>query len=203
MTWLDDPERTNGEYYVPVANGPTQHLQAKPSVATGYKNIAKDAKVKVTNAVIVDEDGKAKKSDETIKYLTDGYTVTKHMYRDWALHVEDETTITLTFDDPRIVRAILVYNSYEYDYAFSKIDSIQFELAETPTWYDGKGTSCYIKNLGFPVETAIKEQKTIYSGIASVATFNEIKVKEINITIKDHLGKSDILNIAEVMVYGK
>lgn len=190
MTWLDDP---SVDYYVPVANGPTQYLQAKPSIASGYKNIVGDAKVEATNV-----------QGDTLKYLTDGYTVTKSMYSDWVLQVKKSTEITLTFDTPRTVRGILIYNSYHYDNGFSKIASIQFELAETPSWFTGKnGTSCFIKDLGFP-ETAYKaNEKILYSGVASVATFDEIKVKSITITIKDHLGSSDVLNIAEISVLGK
>lgn len=191
LTWFDDP---SVDYYVPLANGPTQHLQAKPSVSTGYKNIAGEAKVKATNV-----------KGDSLKYVTDGYTVTKSMYSDLVLKAEKETSITLTFDTPRTVRGILVYNSYSYENAFSKVAGIQFNLAEKPSWYtgSGKGTSCYIKNLGFP-ETAYKaDEGIIYSGCAAVATFDEIKVKSITITVKDHLGNSDILNIAEIMVLGK
>lgn len=141
---------------------------------------------------------------DTLKYLTDGYTVTKSMYSDYVLQVKKKTEITLTFDSPKTVRGILIYNSYNYENAFSKIAAIQFDLAERPEWYTGggKGLSCYIKDLGFP--KAYKEnEKILYSGVPSVATFNEIKVNSITITISDHLGNANTLNIAEIMVLGK
>ena len=190
MTWFDDP---SVDYYLPLANGPTQYLQAKPCVATGYKNIAGEASVKATNV-----------QGDTLKYLTDGYTVTKSMYSDYVLQVKKKTEITLTFDSPKTVRGILIYNSYNYENAFSKIAAIQFDLAERPEWYTGggKGLSCYIKDLGFP--KAYKEnEKILYSGVPSVATFNEIKVNSLTITISDHLGNANTLNIAEIMVLGK
>ena len=190
MTWLDD---SRVDYYVPVANGPTKHLQAKPYAASGYKNIAGEAKIEATNV-----------QGDTLKYLTDGYTVTKSMYSDCVLQVKKKTEITLTFDSPKTVRGILIYNSYNYENAFSKIAAIQFDLAERPEWYTGggKGLSCYIKDLGFP--KAYKEnEKILYSGVPSLATFNEIKVNGITITISDHLGNANTLNIAEIMVLGK
>jgi len=192
MTWLDDPARTNGEYYIPAANGPSKHLQPKTSVASGYKNIAGDAKVTATNAV-----------GDTVKYLTDGYTVSKGMYSDWVLQAEKQTVITLTFDTPRSVRGILVYNSYEMENAFSKVAAITFDLAETPSWYDGEGKSCYIQNLGFPYDAVQFDDGFIYPGVAAVATFNEIKVNKITILIKDHLCENAMLNVSEIMVLGK
>ena len=191
MTWLDDPT-ANGEYLIPAANGPSKYLQPKTSVASGYKNIAGEAKVSATNAV-----------GDTTKYLTDGYVVAKGMYADWVLQAEKETTITLTFDEPRDIRGVLVYNSYHMENAFSQIANIQFDLAETPSWYDGDAKSCYIRNLGFPLEVVKDDLGYMYPGVASVATFDEIKVNKITITIKDHLKAGDMLNVAEIMVLGK
>ena len=191
MAWLNDP---TVDYYLPLANGPTKHLQAKPSIATGYRNIASDAKVTATNVV-----------DDSVQYLTDGYTVTKSMYADWVFKANNETKITLKFDEPRDIRGVFVYNSYEFENGFSKIALIEFELAEKPLFYagDGDGTHCYIKDLGFP-DTAYKAiERIMYSGNASLATFDEIKVNSITITVKDPLGRDDILNIAEIMVLGK
>lgn len=191
MTWLDD---SRVDYYVPVANGPTKHLQAKPYAASGYKNIAGEAKIEATNV-----------QGDTLKYLTDGYTVTKNMYADRVMKAKGNTTITITFDSPRVVRGILIYNSYNYENAFSKIANIRFTLAEKPSYYTGTGdgTLCYINDLDFPESAYKASDRTIYSGIASVATFDELKVKEITVTISDHLGGSEILNIAEIMILGK
>ena len=127
------------------------------------------------------------------------------MYADWVFKANNETIITLKFDEPRDIRGVFVYNSYEFENGFSKIALIEFELAEKPLFYtgDGDGTHCYIKDLGFP-DTAYKAiERIMYSGNASLATFDEIKVNSITITVKDHLGRDDILNIAEIMVLGK
>lgn len=191
MVWFDDP---SVDYYLPLANGPTQNLQAKPSIATGYENVAGKATVKATNA-----------QSDTVKYLTDGYTVTKGMYSDCVLKAGKETTITLTFAEPVTVRGILIYNSYVYENAFSKIASIQFTLAERPAFYagGGDGLNCYIKDLGFAKNAYKESEKIIYPGVAAVATFDEIKVSGITITVKDHLGNGETLNIAEIFVLGK
>lgn len=191
MTWFDDE---TVDYYLPLANGPTQYLQAKPSIATGYRNIAGEAAVTATNA-----------EKDTLKYLTDGYTVTKTMYADKVLKSKGSTQITLTFDSPRIVRGLLIYNSYDFSKAFGKVDSVQFNLAEKPSWYTGTGDglNCFIKDLGFPETAYNAEEIRIYSGIAAVATFNELKAESITITISDILGSGDELNVSEIVVLGK
>ena len=190
MTWIDE---AGVDYYVPIANGPTKNLQAKPYVATGYKNIASEAEIKATNV-----------QGDTLKYLTDGYTVTKGMYADCVLQAKKETTITLKFSSPRAVRGILIYNSYRYENAFASVDLIQFELSQRPEWYTGggDGAECFIRNLGFP-KAYKTDEEIIYSGVPAVATFNEIMVNSITVTVKEHLGGDQILNIAEIAVLGK
>lgn len=141
---------------------------------------------------------------DTLKYLTDGYTVTKGMYADCVLQAKKETRITLKFSTPRAVRGILIYNSYRYENAFASVSLIQFELSQRPEWYTGggDGADCFIRNLGF--SKAYKtDEEIIYSGVPAVATFNEIMVNSITVTVKEHLGGDQILNIAEIAVLGK
>ena len=183
MTWI---EKEGYDYYIPVANGPSTHLQPLPSIYTGYKNVAIDASITATKA-----------NDNTIKYLNDGLVVTMYEWRDRQFTAKAGTTITLTFDTPKTVRGILIYNSYSEDSAFANIKSIQFDLSETPTWRKaGNEKTCYIYDLGF---NATKYQ----AGSASVATFNEIKVNKITITIDDLLNGADQLKISEIKVLGK
>lgn len=189
MTWIEDD---SVDYPVPVANGPTTNLQAAPSVYTGYKNIANSAKVKATNAI-----------GDTVKYLTDGYVTAKNMYAEREFSANKSTKITLEFSEPRVVRGILIYNSYKFDNAFKYIDKIEFELAETPSWHKGNETTCVIQNLGFNENSYDVNNSYIQPGNASIATFNEIKVKKITISISSHLGDSKTLCISEISVLGK
>ena len=193
MTWIED-DRT--DFRVPVANGPTTTLQRLPSVATGYTNVAPQAKVSATNVV-----------DKTTKYLNDNLFVTRFGHSDRQFKAKKETTITMTFDTPVSIRGILIHNSYEYANAFKNISSIKFTLAEKPTWYNGSKTECVIQNLGF-IESAYKKTKDlewIQAGAAAVATFNEIKVNKIVVTItqEDMLGDSRELHIGEIEVLGR
>jgi hypothetical protein len=158
-----------------------------PSIYTGYKNIAPQAKITATNAV-----------GNSAKYLNDGLVVTMYEWANRQFTAKgNETTITLTFDNPKTVRGLMIYNSYLENNAFSSIKSIKFDLAETPSWRKaGNEKTCYIFDLGFD---ASKYQ----AGSASVATFNEIKVNKITITIDSMLNGNNQLKISEIKVLGK
>lgn len=192
MTWIEDDR---ADFPVPVANGPTKTLQRLPSVYTGYKNIAPQATVSATNVV-----------GDTTKYLNDNLFVTRFGHSDRQFAASGSTTITMSFDQPVSVRGILIHNSYEYKNAFKNISSIKFSLAEKPTWYNGIKTECVINNLGFPT-SAYKTESSgwIQAGAAATATFNEIKVNKIEITVSgaDMLGDGGELHIGEIEVLGK
>lgn len=191
MTWVED-DRV--DFPVPVANGPTTTLQRLPSVYTGYTNISPKAKVSATNEV-----------GDTAKYLNDNLFVTRFGHSDRQFVAKNSTKITLTFDNPVSVRGILIHNSYEYENAFKNISSIKFTLAETPSWYNGTKTECVIANLGFPAYAYDAKELKIQAGAAAVATFNEIKVTKIEITINDSdmLESGKELHIGEIEVLGK
>jgi hypothetical protein len=187
--------------YMPIANGPTTSLQAKTSVASGYKNVALDATITATNGI-----------DGSAKYLNDGMWVTRGVWADKEFRAENSTTITITFDSPKDVRGLLIYNSYSTNHAFKNISNVQFELAETPTWRKGGSeTSCYIQNMPYNInewiidKTKDPEKQVLQPGSAAVATFNEMKVKKITITVNnsDLYRAGTELRISEIVVLGK
>lgn len=178
-------------------NGPTKSLQYKPIVAVdGYKNIASEAKVKATNAA----------SKSSVKYLNDGQFVAADYYADREYRAKKKTAITLTFDEPREIRSIMVYNSFDYEYAFAKVDSIEFTLSEKPSWYtlaeyNGK---MYIENLGFNADYYNATEKFMRPGGASLAAFNPIKVKSVTVTVSEKLnGKGGEIRISDIAILGK
>ena len=180
--------------YMPIANGPTTSLQAKTSISTGYKNVALNAKISATNV----------KSSST-KYLNDGMWVTRGVWADREFRADKSTEITITFDKPTDIRGVLIYNSYSTDNAFKNISKIKFNLAETPTWHTGEETSCYIRNLPYNVDAYMTGKEKLQPGSAAVATFNEIKVNSITITVSEgdlYKGKGE-LRISEIVVLGK
>ena len=189
MTWIKD-DRV--DFYVPVANGPSKKLQALPSIYTGYKNIASEATMTATNAI-----------GDSAKYLNDGHVVTMVEWQDRELRANGSTTITITFDTPKTVRGLLIYNSYLESCAFSKISNIEFELAETPAWRkNGSETICYIDDLGYD-NSVYRENGVYQAGGASVATFNEIKVNKITITINSKLKSGKELRVSDIKILGK
>lgn len=180
--------------YMPIANGPTTSLQAKASVATGYHNVALGAKITATNA-----------KGDTAKYLNDGMWVTRGVWKDREFKSEKATEITIKFDQPTVVRGVLIYNSYSTDCAFKSISEIKFDLAETPAWHTGEEKSCYIRNLPYNVEAYKTGKGNLQPGSAAVATFNEIKVNSITISVSknDFYKENDELRISEIVVLGK
>lgn len=181
MTWIED---NRVDFYVPVANGPSTNLQALPSVATGYRNIAPDAQIEVSRGT-------------NKEYLNDGHVVTMFGWKDREFQTSKKTEITLTFNTPRVVRGVLIYNSYFKDNAFKEISSVQFSLAETPAWRKGGAEKeCYIKNLGF-------NAADYQAGSAVIATFNEIKVNKITITVDKALVEGNAIRISDIQILGK
>ena len=160
-------------YDIPHSNGPTQaSLQPVPAVYSGYKDIAGEANVTVENIC----DGYDKNN------LTDGY-VTIHS-RDIAKEVlfnKDGVEITLEFDEPRAVRAVMVYNSCDVNNAFSKIDAIVFE---------NDGERKIIRDVEFPEAYLTDDPQNggnIRPGGAAVAEFDEMQVTKITIVITEKL----------------
>ena len=197
-------------------NGPSKVLQALPELVSGYKNVARDAKVSATNkdgsdakllndGLVALGKGIVEDEEDAAKWLPKEFTTSK-----------SSTTITLTFDEWVTARAIMVYNSYDIDKAFAEIEKIEFTI---------KDGTAFIKKLGFNEEAnrvpysyffdeeelsnewIQEELATGYYDVmrplgAAVAEFDEIQIKEVKITIKKARGKSGI-GIPEIMILGK
>ncbi len=105
---------------LPYTNGPTYSLQSKPSCLSGYKNLAGGANIRI--------EGKH------AEYLNDNYTNRACGIRsNGTAEVEKQAkfkagtrSIEITFEKPIIVKALNVFNSYDYDTAINKIDQIDF-----------------------------------------------------------------------------
>ncbi len=181
-------------YEMPIVNGPMRSLQPRPAVASGYSNVASKGSIEVRNF-----DG------ETTKYLTDGLIPTqgrlKHMQ---ALTNGKQASVSFIFDTPVILRGILVYNSYDYWTAFKKIDYITFNLAEAVQIGTETSHTVAIKDLPFDSAYYDSERQIMRPGGASVATFNEIKVSSVTITLSAPIDTDATeLNIGEIVLLGK
>ena len=175
-------------------NGPTKSVQPKPAIASGYRNVAGKATVSATNA-----------NKDTLKYVNDDIFVTHAYFEDREFVANGKTTITLKFAEPQTVGAVMVYNSFNYDYAFAKVDSITFKLAEKPAWYnlDNYADTCYIENIPYSADYYDAEQKFIRQGGAAIASFNDIKVTEISITISEKIEGEGEIRVSDIVVLGK
>lgn len=192
VTFVDDP--TYGKLL--YGNGPTNSLQPKviSECNNGMKNIAGDAKIKASNA-----------QNDTVKYLNDGRFVCLDYYKDMEFESKGKTTITLEFDTPREIGAIMVYNSYDYDYAFSSVDEVVFSLSETPSWYkDGTLKSAYIKDLPFNTDYVNLEDRFMRVGGSALASFEPIKVTKISITLSEKFrNTSKAIKVSDIVVLGR
>ncbi len=176
-----------------TANGPTVTLQWLPENVSGYKNLAKTAKIEVNT-------GKG------VEFLNDGilpyYTVTQNSI--FAAEKED-VTITLSWEEPVSVSSIMVYNAYDLYAAFSQISKVEFKTTEKDSEYKA------IYNLKLP-EKYWNESSGQYTQCSpAVAEFEPIEITELKFTIRklDRLVSEDkfgeeltALNLSEIVVLG-
>ncbi|MBQ8884909.1 MAG: hypothetical protein IJY62_00825 [Clostridia bacterium] len=176
-------------------NGPTKSVQPKMYSQIGVKNIAPEATVTVSSSG----------SNSGVKYLNDELFVSTEYYKDWEFETEGDTKITLTFAEPRTVSSVLVYNSYSYDYAFSKVDMIEFKLAEKPSWFTaGQYVSvARISGIEFNKEFISSSYEAVRSGTACVASFNEIKVNSVTIGISKKIKtENKKIRVSDIVILG-
>lgn len=178
-------KNNNGDIVMHV-NGPSATPQ--PRVNSGYYNVADKASVTVN--------GKANTC------LTDGAVESSHEV-DFVKTVSIEagvTTITLDFEKYRTIRALMIYNSNDYDTAFHSVRRVEFDFAKTENDKLVKGTA-YIDDLKFN-ENYFYElygQKYILPAAAAIAEFEELSVKEIRIVFDTE----KTIELSEIAVLGR
>lgn len=177
-----------------LTGGPTNSLQAKPSRYTGRVNVAAKATVSATNAVTGTE-----------KYLNDEVVVFRPYFAEKEFASNGKTTVTLSFSVPTEISAILIYNSYDYNFAFDGIDSILFYLSEKPAWFTGEKYVPVAGIFDLPFCRNYFENGHMNQGGAAVASFNDIKVNKIEITVSKKISDSngDGIKISDIVVLGK
>ncbi len=191
----------NGEQDILYANGPSYSLQPLPEILSGYRNVATDA------AVTVD-------SGENADALND------YLYKSHDLDFIKEydaqkntATITLKWEHEITVRAVMVYNAFNYLNSFDSVDSIKIKTTITDgskVEFDGWAL---INDLDFDSQAYVANQSKNPSrvqmrpGGAAIAEFNELTTNEIVITVSG--GKTDAkgvlhsLMISDIVILGK
>lgn len=182
-----------------TANGPSVTLQWLPENISGYKNLAKTAKIEVSN-------GKGE------KYLTDTVLPYYEVTSNNVLSLDKgNLTVTLKWDNPVSVSSVMIYNAYDVNKAFSKIERLKFKLAEKPKWASSKYAYAVIDDLKVSDKYWNKESKEYIQCSPAVAEFEAMKITELQFTIKEDarlvtfnkLGKKQTaLNLSEIVVLG-
>ncbi len=183
IKWIKNGD---GEWIM-YCNGPT--VSPQPKMDSGYSNITDKATVKA-------DKGKNAKS------LTDGLisaTSELNFVKEYSSGT-GYTTITLDFNAYRTVRALMIYNSRDYDKAFKEIYRIEMDFISPKEGETVKGT-VYIDNLKFNEKYfyELYNQTYVIPGTAAIAEFEEIKVKTIRII----LNTSKAVNVSEIVVLGR
>jgi len=175
---------------VMYTNGPTWSVQPLPEWISGYKNIATSATVTASNTA--EGSDVALLNDQLIKYqdldLVEEYEANA-----------GESKITLSWDSFKTVRAVMVYNSYDYEKTFVQISSMELEFLAA----NGSTKKLSVGNIPFDWDWHFEsDYEFMRPGGAAIAEFDEMPVKKITITINTPKG-AEGLAIGEITVLGK
>lgn len=187
---IDEVVYVNNSKGIPTmhANGPSVTPQALPEAISGYKNLALEAKVDCDNI----------RFGSNLSYLTD--RVIPYHDNDLApefLAGDGETTFTFDFDDYKTMRAVMVYNSRDYNEMFSEIKSITFDYRK-----NGEEGQVTIGPVKYNWDYYNLEENKPAVGSAAIAEFDELDVKSVTITIENP-GNVDGIAVPEIILLGK
>lgn len=176
-------------------NGPSAYLMPKIGFDAKYRNIAAEAAVEATNT----------DADSNEGYLNDGL-IRIYSWDEWLNEFttgsKKQTEITLTFDDYRTVRAIMIFNSMSYELIFEQIESIELDFKRPMKSGKTEEGTAVITGLTFDTEKytfEFDEESFVRPGSSAIAEFEEMQVKEIRITLKH----DKPIAISEIFVLGK
>ncbi len=199
--------RANDIVPLMYGNGPTYSLQPIPEVALpdGLGNVMDDSDIHIE--VLYGD-------DKTAKYINDEMIT----YQEWSSDYEfagdvnaKQIKLKISWDNPKTIRNIMVYNSREYEYGFTQVKSIVFKLASKPTWYPAEydyNGYCYIKDLKADPQGWNSRNFTMRKGGSAMADFEYITVSEIILTVSadDKIDVSqgrNMVKLSEIYIMGK
>lgn len=173
-------ENNNGQMIM-QCNGPTVVSMPIMGPTAEYKNIAEDAEVTANKC-----------KEDSIQYLNDGKIATIS-YIDFVKEFESEgkSKITLTFEEYRKVRALMIFNSKDSDYLFDQVKKIKL--------YCEDGTTAVIHDLKFDKENLVSDAAVVTRCASAIAEFEELQCNKIEITFDEDAE----FNISEIFVLGK
>lgn len=181
MAWKYDETLGYDRLY---SNGPTYSLAPLPSVTSGKSNLAATAAFYASNA----------ESGKSTNLLRDG-VIPIHDHSDaLEFRFDGSAKIEITLKKPSEVSSLLVYNSYLFENAFSKIDKITLT---------GDGKTYVINDLAFNPAYYDAETKYIRPGAAAVAAFEEpLKVTKITVEIWTKIAGTGVIGVGDIAIMG-
>lgn len=176
IAWVKNSEGIE----VMQVNGPTTTPQPLPEELSGYKNLALNASIDCDNGA----------GNLSTDLLHDGYIPLHRLtpVNEYILN-DGESTITISLNSIKNVKAILVYTSVKDSMRLSQLDSVTLEGEETYTFKDVElDDSKYAKN-----------DKIAYEQPCSLVFAQDQKASTITIKIDADYS----IGIPEIIVLGK
>ena len=193
IKWITVKDKDGNDLEVMYANGPTCTVQPRLEAYSEYRNIAPEAKVS---------------GSEDAKYLNDDL-LSIYKYGDATFMeyirettITETTTFTFDFDEARMVRAVMVYNSKLENTVFTGIARMEFTCVE-----NGTEVVRVIEDVPFGgqfLQTNDYDGSVYYvtPGAAAYTEFDSLNVKSIKITVEIPEGQTSA-GISEVRIIGK
>lgn len=165
-------------------NGPTVVPMPIMGPTMEYHNIASEA------VITASDDPKNKAS-----CLNDG-AISIYSQVDFVKEftAKGEQTITLEFDSPRAVRALMVFNSKDSDTIFHSIDKVEIYYTK-----NGQDYMAYIDDLPFDEKSLVSDLGMVTRCASSIAEFDELNVKKIVFKFQEE----NTYALSEIFVLGK
>lgn len=166
--------RDDGSLYI---NGPTLAPQPLPAVVSGYSNVAAYATPTA--------DG----GSGDLYCLLDGAIGVYKKYAQYEYQLQSgKNTLTFTFARERNIKAVMIYNSADYDKAFDSVASVTFNDKYT---FQNLATDAAMKN---------PYRKYMLAGGSAAVTLTEpFKTKTVTITFESEKPVS----LSEVVILGE
>ena len=174
------------------AVGPTYSPQPLPAEISGYKNIAPLATVSATGVF----------EGQDLSTINDG-AVRLH-----DIDVIDEllgdgvVSITLDFDHYVKAKALLLYNTYDFDSAFYHVARIDFSFKTQVEGKNATGTA-RIENLYYDFDKwSDADAEMIRPGAPLIVEFDELDINSVTVTFVCPRGQ-EYISISEIMLLGR